>query len=107
LWGLAISLPCLLVAGILVTLTRYGHAPESAAFEKLPLWLMTLVVLRAGVVEEFLYRGYAITRLEGLGVGRSWSVAIPLVIFSVAPHWTGGWADIVIALALGSILSGF
>ena len=106
LWGLAISLPCLLAAGILATLTGYGHAPESAAFEKLPLWFMTLIVLRAGVVEEFLYRGYAITRLEALGLGRSWSVAIPLVIFSVA-HWTGGWANIVIALALGSILSGF
>ncbi len=67
---------------------------------------MTLIVLRAGVVEEFLYRGYAITRLEALGLGRSWSVAIPLGIFSVA-HWTGGWANIVIVLALGSILSGF
>jgi membrane protease YdiL (CAAX protease family) len=99
-------LPCLLAAGILVTLTGYGHAPESAAFEKLPLWFMTLIVLRAGVVEEFLYRGYAITRLEALGLGCCWSVAIPLVIFSVA-HWTGGWANIVITLALGSILSGF
>ena len=76
LWGLAISLSCLLAAGILVTLTGYGHAPEEAAFEKLPLWLITLIVLRAGVVEEFLYRDYAITRLEALvwaALGRSQS----------------------------------
>ena len=35
-----------------------------------------------------------------------WAAALPLVIFGVA-HWTGGWANIVIALALGVILSAF
>jgi membrane protease YdiL (CAAX protease family) len=106
LWGLGISLPCFLVAGILAAFSGYGHAPESAAFDKFPLWLITLIVLRAGVVEEFFYRGYAITRLEAVGLARFWSVGIPLVIFSVA-HWRRGWANIVIALALGLILSGF
>jgi len=33
-------------------------------------------------------------------------VVIPLAIFGVA-HWTGGWANILIALALGVILSVF
>jgi membrane protease YdiL (CAAX protease family) len=33
-------------------------------------------------------------------------VVIPLTIFGVA-HWTGGWANILIALALGVILSVF
>ena len=75
-------------------------------FDKLPLWLITLIVIRAGVVEELFYRGYAIERLQALGLGRFASAAIPLVIFSVA-HWTGGWANIVIALALGAILAGF
>ena len=97
---------CALVGGALVALTGYGHGPGSAAFEKLPLWLVTLIVLRAGVVEELFYRGYAIERLQALGLGRFWSAAIPLVIFAFA-HWTGGWANILIALALGVILSGF
>jgi membrane protease YdiL (CAAX protease family) len=63
-------------------------------------------VIRAGVVEELFYRGYAIERLQALGLSRGVSAAIPLVIFSLG-HWTGGWANIVIALALGAILAGF
>ena len=106
LWGLALTVPCLLVAGFLVHLTGYGHGDASAACEKLPLWLVTLIVIRAGVVEEFFYRGYAIERLQSLGLGRFWSAIIPLIIFSVA-HWTGGWANILIAFVLGLILALF
>jgi membrane protease YdiL (CAAX protease family) len=106
LWGLVLAVICLLVAGALAALTGYGHGPGAAPFEKLPLWLITLIVVRAGVVEELCYRGYAIERLQALGLGRFWAAIIPLVIFAVA-HWTGGWANIVIALALGGVLTGF
>jgi membrane protease YdiL (CAAX protease family) len=106
LWGLVIAVICLVVAFVLAHLTGYGHGPGSAAFEKLPLWLVTLIVLRAGVVEELFYRGYAIERLQALGLGRFWAAAVPLIIFAMG-HWTGGWANIVIALALGAILAGF
>jgi membrane protease YdiL (CAAX protease family) len=52
------------------------------------------------------YRGYAIERLEALGLNRFWASIIPLLIFGVA-HWTGGWANIVIALVLGAVLTLF
>lgn len=106
LWGLAIAVICLVVAGALAALTGYGHGPGSAALEKLPLWLITLIVIRAGVAEELFYRGYAIERLQALGLSRYVAAAVPLVIFGVA-HWTGGWANIVIAFALGAILAAF
>lgn len=106
LWGLVLTIVCAVVGGALAALTRYGHGPGAAPFAKLPLWLITLIVVRAGVVEELCYRGYAIERLQALGLGRFWAAAIPLVIFSVA-HWTGGWANIVIALALGGVLTWF
>src|SRR6266487_748564 len=106
LWGLVIAVACAIVGGVLAALTGYGHGPGSAAFEKLPLWLITLIVLRAGVVEELFYRGYAIERLRMIGLGPFWSVTIPLVIFSLG-HWSGGAANILIALVLGAILSGF
>jgi membrane protease YdiL (CAAX protease family) len=64
------------VAAALAYLTHYGNGPGSAAFEKLPLWLITVIVLRAGVVEELFYRGYAIERLQMIGLGRFWSVVI-------------------------------
>src|SRR5206468_1019314 len=49
-WGLVIAIVSAGVVGGLAYLTGYGHGPGSAAFEKLPLWLITLIVLRAGVV---------------------------------------------------------
>jgi CAAX protease family protein len=106
LWGFVLALVSAVVVGALAYVTQYGHGPGSAAFEKLPLWLITLIVFRAGVVEELFYRGYAIERLQMIGLGRFWSVAIPLVIFSLG-HWSGGAANILIAFAAGVILTGF
>ena len=106
LWGLVIAVASAAAGGVLAGLTGYGHGPGSAAFEKLPLWLITLIVLRAGVVEELFYRGYAIERLQAVGLKPAWAAGIPLVIFALG-HWTGGAANILIALALGAVLSGF
>jgi uncharacterized protein len=86
LWGLAIALVSGVIVGGLAYLTGYGHGPGSAAFEKLPLWLITLIVFRAGVVEELFYRGYPIERLQMVGLRRFWSAVIPLIIFSLG-HW--------------------
>jgi membrane protease YdiL (CAAX protease family) len=105
-WGLVIAMVSAVAVGGLAYLTGYGHGPGSAAFEKLPLWLITAIVFRAGVVEELFYRGYALERLQMIGLGRFWSVAIPLVIFSLG-HWSGGAANILIAFAAGLILTGF
>jgi uncharacterized protein len=106
LWGFIIAVVSAVIVGALAYATSYGHGLGSAAFEKLPLWLITAIVLRAGVVEELFYRGYAIERLQMIGLGRFWSVAIPLVIFSLG-HWSGGAANILIAFAAGLILTGF
>lgn len=104
--GFIIAMVSMVVVGALAYLTGYGHGPGSAAFEKLPLWLITAIVFRAGVVEELFYRGYSIKRLRLVGFGRFWSVAIPLVIFSLG-HWSGGAANILIAFVAGLILTAF
>lgn len=106
LWGFVIAIVSAVIMGALAYLTGYGHGLGSAAFEKLPLWLITAIVFRAGVVEELFYRGYAIERLQMIGLGRFWCIAIPLVIFSLG-HWSGGAANILIAFAAGLILTGF
>jgi membrane protease YdiL (CAAX protease family) len=105
-WGFLIAIICLAVAGGLIALTGFNGGENGKALGRLPLWLITLIVVRAGAVEELCYRGYAIERLQTLGLPGWLAAAIPLAIFSVG-HWTGGWANIVIALALGAILAGF
>jgi membrane protease YdiL (CAAX protease family) len=105
-WGAIIAVVCFVLAAIIVALTHYNGGESGAALAKLPLCLVTVIVLRAGVLEELFYRGYAIERLEALGLNRFWAGTIPLLIFGVA-HWTGGWANIVIALVLGGVLTLF
>ncbi len=58
-WSLLIALICFLVGGILVTITHYGHGEGFEAFGKLPVWLVSLICLRAGIAEELFFRGYA------------------------------------------------
>jgi membrane protease YdiL (CAAX protease family) len=106
LWGLLLGVGCLLVAGGLIALTGFTGGETGKALGKLPVWLISLIVLRAGVVEELCYRGYAIERLHALGLPRGLAAGVPLLIFGVG-HWTGGWANIVIALVLGGILALF
>ena len=85
LWGLAMTIICALMAFGIVHATHYGGAdnPTVAAFSKLPVWLLVFIIFRAGVVEELFYRGYAIERLESLGLNRFWAVVIPLTIFAI------------------------
>jgi len=106
LWGFLLGVGCLLVAGGLVALTGFTGGEAGKAFDELPTWLLSLIVVRAGVVEELCYRGYAIERLHALGLPRGLAAGVPLLIFGVG-HWTGGWANIVIALALGAMLALF
>ncbi len=105
-WGVVIAVACAVPAVVIANFTGYGHGPGSQSFAKLPLWLIFLVVVRAGAVEELFFRGYAIDRFKRLGFGRTLSWVIPLLIFGVA-HWTGGAANIAIALVLGGILTAF
>ena len=106
LWGAVICVACLAPAVAIALVTGYGKGPSSQGFAKLPLWLVFLTVVRAGVVEELFYRGYAIERMRLLGAGKYLSWGIPLMVFA-GGHWTGGLANIGIALVLGGVLTGF
>jgi membrane protease YdiL (CAAX protease family) len=79
-------------------------SPDALAFERLPPWVILLVVMRAGFVEEFFYRGYAIERLEAMSSSRFVSAGLPLLLFAVV-HYRQGWAGILIALFTGAVLT--
>ncbi|MFI5317041.1 MAG: CPBP family intramembrane glutamic endopeptidase, partial [Myxococcota bacterium] len=82
-----------------------GFEGGLARLEALPFWYLTLAVLIGGTVEEILYRGYAIARIETL-TGSLWLAAlIPVAIFALAhlPLW--GPAPALSALFAGAILT--
>jgi membrane protease YdiL (CAAX protease family) len=104
LWGGILLVLCSLVGSLVAGLTHFKGGETGEVLAKLPLWLVVLIVLRAGVVEELFYRGYAIERLQALGLNRYLAGAIPLLIFGFG-HMTNGWANVVLALALGAVLT--
>jgi len=86
--------------------TKFDGGPHAHDFEKPPLWLVPVIVFRAGFVEELFYRGFAIKRLRSLGWPRAAAALVPLVIFA-AMHYTGGLVNILMSFTLGGILTLF
>jgi membrane protease YdiL (CAAX protease family) len=105
-WGVVMAATCVIPAALIAKYAGYGHSAASHNFNNLPVWLIFLVVVRAGVVEEFFYRAYSIDRLQRLGLGRIASSLIPLAIF-VAAHASGGLVNVLMAFVLGAIFTAF
>jgi uncharacterized protein len=108
-WGVVLTVGIIVVGSIpdrIAVLTHFQPNEFARQLTRLPVWLLTLTCVRAGVGEELFYRGYAIERLQALGLSRFWAAAIPIVIFSVG-HWTTGWQNVVTAFIIGSMLAAF
>ena len=80
LWGLALTLICASwEAGSPRSAT---NSSSSRCSRRLPLWLVSLIVACAGVVEELFYRGYAVSgcrpdRIESLSEPIPWRSSLP------------------------------
>lgn len=108
-WGVVLTVGIIVIGSIpdlIAVLTHFQPNEFARQLTRLPVWLLTLTCVRAGVGEELFYRGYAIERLQALGLTRFWAAAIPVLIFSVG-HWTTGWQNVVTAFIIGSLLAAF
>ena len=83
---------------------KFGEGAESGRYKNVSLWVISFMVLRAGVVEEICYRGYVIERLEKMT--GNWVVyfLIPLILFAVF-HYRQGIGGIIISFVAGAILA--
>ena len=71
----------------------------TAGLVQVPLWLLLLTPIVAGVTEEILYRGYAIERLTFL-TGRRWLAGLIAGVGFLLAHWSwGGLQMIIVAFA--------
>ena len=71
----------------------------------LPYWCRFIIVLRAAVVEEILFRGYGIERLQELTGNRFVAGALTLAAFTMAHLSYWGWTQLLIAGAAGLFLT--
>jgi membrane protease YdiL (CAAX protease family) len=72
-----------------------------------PFWLRLLVVTRAAVIEETLFRGYGIERLQELTGNRWIAGGVTLAIFAMVHYLSGGWIHVVTAGWAGLVLTVF
>lgn len=107
--GLLLAVICFALLVLVLLLFQvvgisYGDGAESHRYDTISLWVMTLVVTRAGIVEEICYRGYMMERLEKIS-GR-WVVyfLLPVLIFGLL-HYKQGLGGMIIATVLGGVLA--
>ena len=70
-----------------------------------PKWWLAISVLRAGVSEEVLFRGYPIERLRELSGSRIIAAILPLIPFTLAHVGPWGWSHVVVAAFGGAMLT--
>ena len=103
--GSVVLIALFMATQVLLQLLGLGLSKSAALdFTQIPVWLILAMALRAGVVEEILFRGYAVTRLESL-TGRTWIAALlSLAAFVVlhATSWSAGHL-IFVAVAGGAL----
>jgi len=70
-----------------------------------PAWWLALSVIRAGVAEEILFRGYPIERLQELTGSRWLAAGLPLIPFVLAHVGPWGWSHVFVAAFGGAMLT--
>ncbi|MEZ5040968.1 MAG: CPBP family intramembrane glutamic endopeptidase [Saprospiraceae bacterium] len=116
-WGKSLVLALLimistiaLLAGILGVFQllgiSFGSGGESNRYENISLTVLTLMMFRAGVIEEICYRGFIMERLEKYTGNRLIYLYLPALIFGLI-HYRQGVGGIIIATAAGLLLALF
>ncbi len=102
--ALAIGIP-LIYFVVFPLLHLHMNTVEMAKLGATPFWYRLLLVTRAAVCEEILFRGYPIPRIEEL-TGRTWIAAlVSWVAFTAAHLGSWGWAQLIVAGYGGAVLT--
>lgn len=84
---------------------HWSEASQMASAASLPYWLNVLIVVRAAVSEEILFRGYALERLQELTGSRAVAGAVTCTVFTVDHIGFWGWHHIFIVGSAGAMLT--
>jgi membrane protease YdiL (CAAX protease family) len=97
----------LLTTPLMTALDLGGPESGIRAIGRLPMWFRAFVAVTSGIVEEMLYRGYAVERLAAM-TGRPWvGGLIAVAAFAAAhiPFWGVGPA-LGADLPFGAVMTG-
>jgi membrane protease YdiL (CAAX protease family) len=108
-WGLALTAVMLLVLSPFSDWVRRatglpGFQQGMEAIAPLPFWLRLFGAVTAGIVEEILFHGYAITRLARL-TGHLWIAAIAATVVFAVLHYPVWGAGPVVGWLAGGLLT--
>ncbi len=108
--GLAAAIATLVGLWLLyTTVLPMLHLSEDQQLTRLrsaPAWWLAASVVRAGVSEEVLFRGYPIERLLAWSGRRSVAYCVPWGLFTFAHVGPWGWAHLMVAGFGGFVLTG-
>ena len=90
---------------IFLRLGLHMNAGEMAKLLHTPFWFRFLLVTRAALMEETVFRGYGIERLTELTANRWFAGASTWAAFTLAHLSTWGWAQLIIAGWGGLVLT--
>jgi membrane protease YdiL (CAAX protease family) len=103
--ALVILVCLILIQQVLFPLLHVNEDSSIDQLESTPLWWRLISVVRAGVSEEVLFRGYGLERTHELTGSRAFAAGFTVVVFTLAhvPAW--GWSHVLIAGTGGSLLT--
>jgi membrane protease YdiL (CAAX protease family) len=106
-WGFGLAVVAFAVLAIcLVGFSALDiHYGEGGAISR-ALPVTFLAVLRAGISEEVLYRGFALERLQSL-TGSKWLAAVITLVLFAAFHFRQGLPGVFLAFVLGAVFTAF
>ncbi|GLQ87775.1 hypothetical protein GCM10007898_13430 [Dyella flagellata] len=112
-WSLAffvglLILACLgLIYYVVFPALNWSENQHLAQLATIPYWLNGLIVVRAAVSEELLFRGYAVERLQELTGSRFVAGALSCSVFALDHVGSWGWHHVLVAGAAGAIFTVF
>jgi uncharacterized protein len=84
---------------------HWNESSQQASILALPYWLNVLIVVRAAVSEEILFRGYPMERLEETTGSRAIAAVVTCAVFTLDHISFWGWHHIFIAGTAGAALT--
>jgi uncharacterized protein len=84
---------------------HWSESSQQASILALPYWLNVLIVVRAAVSEEILFRGYPMERLEEMTGSRAIAAVATGAVFTLDHISFWGWHHIFIAGTAGAALT--